>query len=100
MPVDERPAPTTAAGAVPAALARALRGAHEAGRGAHPAVMLPFEAFAQRAARRAGGPEEAAAALGRAAQSDLYLAIACETDTPGAWDAFCGAYRGRLEGLL
>jgi RNA polymerase sigma factor (sigma-70 family) len=104
--VDARSAPSDASAAprgrepaFPAVLERALRTAYENGRRAHPALTMPFEAFVERAAKRSGSPE-GAAALERAAHADLYLAIGCEVGTAGAWDSFCGAYRSRLEALL
>jgi len=86
-----------------------LRRGFEEGRAAHGPLPLPFETFERRALaltdrrlRRAGGtpaPGEVEEALSRAALGDLFLAVACEEGTPGAWDRFAAFYGRTLVAL-
>jgi len=91
------------------ALAGPLRRAWEAGRLEYDDLPLPFEAFARgvlarlrRRLERAGvAPARGrlAAALGLTAGADLFLALACEGDVPGAWEALMGRLVPRLQQL-
>ena len=85
--------------------ATALRRGFELGRAAHGALGLAPEEYSRRVLalvegrlRRAGVPvaaEGMAEALSRSDLADLYLAVACEAGTAGAWERFSGAY-GRV----
>jgi len=79
-----------------------LRAGFDGGVAAHGALGLAFGRFSARAlaltVRRLGrvhaarSREDVAAALARAALSDVYLAVACEDGVPGAWERFVAAY--------
>ncbi len=77
---------------------RLVRVVYDAGRGAYPALPLPFDLFARRLVeivhRRPMGeladtaPGNFMMRLSRVAGAEIYLAIACEEHVPGAWEAF------------
>ena len=87
----------------------ALRRGYEEGRSVHGPLALSYEAFAARAMdltrrrlERLGGPPapaEVDEALARAALGDLFLAVACEEGTPGAWERFTAAFGRTLVAL-
>jgi DNA-directed RNA polymerase specialized sigma24 family protein len=91
------------------ALDAPLRHAYEAGRREYGALALPFETFAHQALARARRRLERAGVapgrgrleetLERTAGGDLFLALACEEDVPGAWQALIERLVPRLQQL-
>jgi len=73
-----------------------LRRAYDRGRALHGDLAVPFDAFAEHAARMAAArlarssmeasPGRVAEVLERVALEDLLLAFACETGVPGSWE--------------
>lgn len=66
---------------------------HREGRSAHPDLELGLDAFA-----RGAGCVVHSDLVSRVAD-DLYLAIACDVDVPGAWDRLVTRFRPRLEAI-
>lgn len=87
----------------------ALKRAYMAGRHAHADLELPFEAFADAAARAthrrleklgvADDPAAREAAWERLRGADLYLAQACEAQVPSAWFHVHESYAPRLTAI-
>jgi RNA polymerase sigma-70 factor len=86
-----------------------LRRLFDSGMKEYGPLALEFPVFAREALRRVrdeGAPGQRAplrehelGLLRRAAGSDLFLAIACDQDVPGAWDTLVRRYLPRLRGL-
>ena len=98
------------AGGVKPELLDLLRRRHREARRLHPELAVPFEAFATHALERVRGRLERAGVepagardfelLARLRAGDLYLALACDRDAPGALQALERRHFPRLRGLL
>jgi RNA polymerase sigma factor (sigma-70 family) len=99
------------AGPVPGCTAAAeaiLLRVYEEGQAAYGPLDLPFAVFFRqvldevlkpRAFEANRTPEDIADRLGKSGGADLFLAIACEKEIPGAWEVFRRKYVPKLESL-